>query len=182
MSAAENIRVAEEVVSVLADYDVSAVVIGAIAMAAHHYVRFTEDIDLGVTAEIETLSKVASELSERGYQVEYRIGEMDDPLAGVIDISGSFGLVQVVNFFERFPAVINDSIEQSSVLISDESQLRIPPLEHLIALKLYAGGSSSDLDIVELIKRNKDVSLDTIRNTCAKYRLRGIDRILEENE
>ena len=179
-SGENNLQVAEEVAILLAENDIGCVVIGAIAMAGHHYVRFTEDIDLGVEAEHDSLSEVAERLSERGYEVDYRVGDMDDPLAGVMDISGSFGLVQVVNFHERFPAVIQDSIELAEIRVRKGSPLKLVPLAHLVALKLYAGGLKSQSDIVELLKSNKDADLEIVKDTCKKYRLKGLDQILRE--
>jgi hypothetical protein len=53
MSDAEsNMKAAERVASLLVRNDVPALVIGAVAMAAHRYVRYTEDIDLGVDADL----------------------------------------------------------------------------------------------------------------------------------
>ncbi|MFN0130384.1 MAG: hypothetical protein ACKV19_27290 [Verrucomicrobiales bacterium] len=49
--AESNLRAAERVVSLLADHGAASVVIGAVALAAHRYVRFTEDIDLGMDAD-----------------------------------------------------------------------------------------------------------------------------------
>jgi hypothetical protein len=43
----EVIRAAEKVAGILESRGVGAVVIGAVALAAHGYVRFTEDLDLG---------------------------------------------------------------------------------------------------------------------------------------
>jgi hypothetical protein len=59
-------------------------------------------------------------------------------------------------------------------------ELRIVPLPQLVALKLYAGGSKSRADIVELLRRNPDVDLAPIRQACRRYRLRGLDAILRE--
>jgi hypothetical protein len=39
----------------LAQHHLDAVVIGAVALAAHHYVRQTDDLDLGVNADLPTL-------------------------------------------------------------------------------------------------------------------------------
>jgi hypothetical protein len=48
----EIIRAAEEVAGILESRGVGAIVIGAVALAAHGYVRFTEDLDLGVNTEL----------------------------------------------------------------------------------------------------------------------------------
>ena len=58
--------------------------------------------------------------------------------------------------------------------------LRVIPIPQLVALKLYAGGLKSHSDIVELLRRNPEVDLEAIRETCRKYRLRGLDKVLEE--
>lgn len=181
-SGENNLQVAEEVATLLAEHDINCVVIGAIAMAGHHYVRFTEDIDLGVEAEVAMLSKVAETLSERGYEVDYRIGDMDDPLAGVVDISGSFGLVQIVNFHEKFPAAIRDAVEKAEIRVRDASPLKLVPLPQLVALKLYAGGIKSQSDILELLRSNSDEDLEAVKATCKEYRLRGLGPILRELE
>ncbi len=101
--------VAERIVALLAALDVPVVVIGAVALAAHGYIRFTEDIDL-------------------------RPGSL----------------------------------------------LRITPIPQLVALKLYAGGWSSKADIIELLRRNPETDLEMLRETCGKYRLNGLEELLEE--
>lgn len=181
MSDAEsNLRAAEHIVSLLVENGVPAVVIGAVAMAAHRYVRHTEDIDLGVDADVPKMRALAAVLREAGFTVEFHEPDGDDPLGGVIDISGTFGLVQVVSFAGRFPAVIRDALAGDDVRIRPGSELRLVPLPQLVALKLYAGGSGSRSDIIELLRRNPETDLDAIRETCRGYRLRGLDAVLEE--
>ena len=93
---------AEKVLTVLARHHIDAVVIGAVALAAHHYVRQTEDLDLGVNADVPTLRAVVRSLHEAGLEAELREPDVEDPLGGVIDVSGGFGLVQIVSFSGRF--------------------------------------------------------------------------------
>lgn len=81
---------AERVASLLADRGVDAVLIGAAALAAHHYVRHTEDIDLGVNVAIRDLGPVADGLREAGYEVAVREPDEQGPRGGVIDCSGAF--------------------------------------------------------------------------------------------
>lgn len=63
----EVIRAAEEVAEILESRGVGAVVIGAVALAAHGYVRFTEDLDLGVNTDLGTLSRIAEALRTAGF-------------------------------------------------------------------------------------------------------------------
>jgi hypothetical protein len=175
------LHAAEDVVVILRQHHVDAVVIGAVALAAFHYVRYTEDIDLGVNADLATLRTIADSLRRAGYKVELREPDATDPLGGVIDVSGPFGLVQVVSFAGRFPAVVDDAVRLASAVVRVGSPLRLVPVPQLIALKLYAGGHKSKADIVELLARNSDLDLDEIRRTCDGYRLTGLDELIVES-
>ena len=174
------IRAAEEVTGILESRGVGAVVIGAVALAAHGYVRFTEDLDLGVNTDLATLHQVASELRIAGFEVELREPDGQDPLGGVVDVRGPFGLVQIVNDGGRFPAVIDGALATADTVIRAGSRLRIVPLPHLVALKLYAGGTKSRADIVELLSRNPDADVAAIRDLCRSWRLRGLDQLIDE--
>jgi hypothetical protein len=89
-------------------------------------------------------------------------------------------LVQIVSFADRFPAVIDEAVKASTLSVRPGSSLKLVPLPHLIALKLYAGGHKSKSDIVEVLSRNPDLDLDAVRKLCRKYRLRGFDKLLAE--
>lgn len=47
----DNLREAEVIAAVLAGEGMECVVIGAVSLAAHRYIRFTQDVDLGVNAD-----------------------------------------------------------------------------------------------------------------------------------
>lgn len=176
----DNLLEAERIAAILSDNGLSAIVIGAVALAAHRYVRATCDVDLGVDADFKQMSGLLEELRARGYEAELHEPDGDDPLGGVIDIKGSFGLVQIVNFGERFPAAIRDSLSGEDIRTRPDGGLRVVPIPQLVALKLYAGGLKSLADIVELLRRNPQADLEMIGNTCRKYRLRGWGKVLEE--
>jgi len=167
------LHAAETVVGILKQHRVDAVVIGAVALAAHHYVRQTNDVDLGVNADLPVLRTLVDALRRAGFDAELREPDGDDPLGGVIDVTGPFGLVQIVSYAGRFPGVIDDALR-------DGSPLRLVPLPHLVALKLYAGGHKSKADIVELLARNPEADLDQIRARCRRYRLSGLEELISE--
>jgi hypothetical protein len=171
---------AEEVLDILINQQIEAVVIGAVALAAYSYVRQTQDLDLGVNASTAQLHSLAEILESKGYGVELREADGDDPLGGVIDVRGPFGLVQIVSFADRFPAVIDEAVKASSLSVRPGSPLKIVPLPHLIALKLYAGGYKSKSDIVEVLSRNPDLDVAALRKLCRRYRLRGLDKLIAE--
>jgi len=179
--AEELLQTAEAILAILARHHVDAVVIGAVALAAHHYVRQTDNLDLGVSADLPTLRAVADSLRDTGLAAELREPDGEDPLGGVIDVSGRFGLVQIISYAGRFPAVIEDAVRLATLVVREGSPLRIVPIPHLIALKLYAGGHKSKADIIELLIRNPDLNLEEVRAVCAQYRLDGLEELIAES-
>jgi hypothetical protein len=171
---------AETIAGVLKQHRIEAVVIGAVALAAYHYVRQTDDIDLAVNADLPSLRALVESLRQTGFTAELREPDGNDPLGGVIDVTGPFGLLQIISFAGRFPAVIDDALNDSKLLVRAGSILRLVPIPQLIALKLYAGGYKAKADIVELLARNPDLDLSALRSACARYRLSGIEELIAE--
>lgn len=177
-----TLKAAEQVVEVLENHGVEAVLIGALALAAYHYVRFTEDLDLGIEVEPASLATLAEALREGGFPTILHLPDGDDPLGGVIDVAGPWGLIQIVNFGNRFPAAIRDALGSKEALVTPGGHLKVAPLPQLVALKLYAGGLKSKIDIIEVLRRNPTVDLGEIQATCRRYRLRGLGALLKELE
>jgi hypothetical protein len=174
------LRAAEDILHRLHEQQLDALVIGAVALAAHRYVRQTEDLDLGVNANVHKLRQLTASLRAAGYQAELRKLDAEDPLGGVIDVEGPFGLIQIISYADRFPAVIEDALREAQLTARAGSPLKLVPLPHLIALKLYAGGTKSKADILELLVRNPELDLDGLREICRRYRLRGLDELIAE--
>lgn len=76
------IQAAEQIAGILESRGVGSVVIGAVAMAAHGYVRFTHDLDLGVNTDLSTLRSAAREEQGAGFAVVLREPDGQDPLGG----------------------------------------------------------------------------------------------------
>ena len=117
---------------------------------------------------------------EAGFAAVLREPDGDDPLGGVVDVTGPFGLVQIVSYADRFPIVIEDAVRGASLVVREGSPLRIVPLPQLVALKLYAGGLKSKSDIVELLARNPDCDLAEVERVCDRYRLQGLKNVLQD--
>jgi hypothetical protein len=174
------LRAAEDILHCLHRHQLDAVVIGAVALAAHRYVRQTEDLDLGVNANVRKLRELTDSLRQAGYQAVLHEPDADDPLGGVINIEGSFGLIQIISYADKFPAVIEDALRESRMTARPGSALKLVPLPHLIALKLYAGGTKSRADVLELLMRNPELDMAGVRALCRNYRLAGLEELIIE--
>jgi hypothetical protein len=166
---------ADEIASALASRNVRTAVIGAVAVAVHGYPRATEDVDLAAATDLATLRIVGDEFAAQGCTV--RLGEPDaeDSLGGVTIVRDDTDPVQVVNYANPFRpgsgALAGEAIDSATA--GSIGSLAVVDLPHLVALKLYAGGAKSKLDIVELLVRNSEAHHEQIRTVCARFGLEG---------
>jgi hypothetical protein len=173
----KTLEVAERVVGILESKGVPSAVIGAMALAVHGYVRATRDFDLAThTHPFVQLREVERALLEAGLAAEMRDPDADDPLGGVVEVTGrGFKPIQIVNFLNPLSGqstqLGREAIDESLAGLVGESRLRVVTLPHLVALKLYAGGARSRNDVIELLERNQPVDLEKIRAVCARHGL-----------
>jgi hypothetical protein len=86
------------------------------------------------------------------------------------------GLLGTRNGYVRF----TEGLAAADTVVRPGSRLRLVPLPHLVALKLYAGGMKSRADIVELLVRNPNADTTAIRELCLHWQLGGLDQLIEE--
>ena len=180
-----TLSVAQAIAASLRETGTPSAVIGAIALAFHGYARATQDVDLAMHADPRTvLRDLARVLRKQGYAARLILPDAEDPLGGVLSVTGEdFDAVQVVNFRNPWTAARNPG--ESSIRAALERipgyDLRVVDLPHLIALKLYAGGARNRNDVLELIERNRDVDHAAIRRVCVRFDLGAeFDEVLQE--
>ncbi len=162
-------QVAADVAGVLAKHGVACAVIGAIAVAVHGYVRDTEDFDLATATDpFRVLPAVERELAAR-YAVELVTPDAEDPLGGCLNVTGDdFDPLQIVNFDNPLRpgagAPGRAAVETATPNLL--GPLAVVDLPHLIALKLYAGGRKSEMDVLELVDRNPTLDRVELARLC----------------
>jgi hypothetical protein len=171
-----TLAVADEVAAELAKHQVPTAVIGAVAVAIHGFPRATDDLDFATSTDQEVLSAVAAALRNAGHDITLGEPDADDSLGGVLTIShDDADPVQVVNYQNPFRpgsgALAEEAIRTATPALL--GSLAVVDLAHLIALKLYAGGAKSKLDVVELLAANPDAKRDDIRAVCTRFGLEG---------
>jgi hypothetical protein len=173
----KTLEMAARVATILDELGVPCALIGAAALAAHGYPRATIDIDLAVATDPFTTLEAARRriAGEPGVEANLTTPDSDDPLGGVLTVTGEdFDPVQVVNFLNPLSRRRNpgsEAVRTATAGAVAGSPLRLVTLPYLIALKLYAGGYKSRLDVLELLTRNPDAQRGEIALVCADFGL-----------
>jgi hypothetical protein len=173
---------AEKIAALLRARGVETAVIGAVAAAVHGYPRATADLDLASSVDpYRLLQPFSAELAALGYDAQLHEPDADDPLGGVLTVRGAgFRKIQIVNYANPWGGGTPLGREAIESATRDAlGSLSVVDLPHLVALELYSGGPKGRLDVVELLARNPDAAMDSIRALCKKYRLvRALDAAL----
>lgn len=124
--------------------------IGAGALAVHGVLRASDDLDLLATDRTVLLPGAWDELGMHGITVETRVGDDEDPLAGVARFTGASSAT--------VDLVVGKHAWQADVLARAERRRITPNLElpvvsapDLILLKLFAGAPRDLRDVEEIL-------------------------------
>ncbi len=123
-------------------------------------------------------------MQQQGYSARLILPDAEDPLGGVLSVTGEdFDAVQVVNFYNPWAASNNpgeSSIRAAAACIPGYD-LPVVDVPHLVSLKLYAGGPRNRNDVLELLERNRDVDRGEIRRVCEQFDLGAeLDAVLRD--
>ena len=78
------VDLAERVARIAGALQIETALVGAYALAAHHYVRGTKDVDLGTAVPLDALRRLQHALDEAGLHTLLRPPDEEDPLGGVL--------------------------------------------------------------------------------------------------
>lgn len=138
-----------EVVSLLSENGVPHAMIGATALAALGASRSTQDLDLLITDCSVLDRQYWSPLEAAGAEVDVRVGEGDDPLAGVVRLTrpGSRPVDIVVGYAFWQDSVIADAYP----VTVEKTNVRAVDAVGFILLKLFAGGPQDLWDVEQVL-------------------------------
>lgn len=133
--------------------------VGAMAVAAHGYVRATDDIDLVTRL---ALSEVRRRLRDQGIPAVLKRGE---------SVSGEFSVVRGTLDgvdFDVLPQIVPLDWERAIDLPFSDAVFKVVDLDGLIRLKLRAQGAQDLLDVAMLLHQHPD-HLERARSMARAY-------------
>lgn len=158
----------ESVQRVLQSLDAPHALIGAHAMAARGYPRFTVDIDL-LTSDARVLDPALwTALVNGGAAVDPRKGDAEDPLGGVVHILLADGTdVDVIVAKWKWEASV---IERAEPMHVAGVEIKVPRTSDLILLKLAAGGYADLHDAAALLALADDRAIPEVERHIGDVR------------
>jgi hypothetical protein len=116
-----------------------------VGFAAREYPRSTYDTDFLTTDRAVLSHGYWAPILERGLSVDVRVGDFDDPLAGVVRITApGEPKIDVVVAKYRWQREV---LDRSEPITFEGSLVLVPRLADLLLLKLFAGGYEDRMDI-----------------------------------
>jgi hypothetical protein len=165
-----------DVLTILSNRNVPAVVVGAVAMAYRGFVRATSDLDLVVDLPTFPQMKELTEALNPLGQIEFRFGDAEDPLGALIDVqSADGGHVQVFSYrgtYESSPLFAQELQSGATEVAGMPRHFKVAPLLPLLASKIYAGVASAAFDVAELLKTQTSMTLAEVEAYCQRVGLK----------
>lgn len=158
------------IIEILSKSEIPYVVIGAFAVSFYGVPRSTNDADAAIflRGTGKSAKVLTRELTASGYETELKMGDADDPIAGVIVVNDRHGnradLIVGVRGMDAGAAVraVTTSLLGRSV--------KIASAEDLIAMKVAAGGVQDREDVRGILDVSwKALDLNLLRRLARRY-------------
>jgi predicted nucleotidyltransferase len=162
MSAPDRVFDGQEILRVLTDYGVEFLVVGAVAVQAHGYVRSTLDLDVVARPTLLNLSRLAEALADLGAEPRHAGAQMRltdpnwlkrAPVVAVVTRAGWFDVLNVETIGRSY-----DELQGGALTIELRGlAINVVGLRDLIRMK-KAAGRPQDLADIEALTRPDDTS------------------------
>lgn len=157
-----NKAILEKLFRVLNALDIPYILIGGYAAAAWGYIRATKDTDFLAGISFDRIDRVIEDLKGQGFSVEYRSGDIEDPVRGLIKLRfpavGETEFIELLLGIKKMPP---DVYLRAKKLHFAGMEIPVISPEDLIVLKLIAGSPldiSDAQNIYEIVKDQLDMN------------------------
>jgi predicted nucleotidyltransferase len=164
---------ARAIFRVLADHGVDYLVVGAIAVQTHGYLRGTGDVDIVPDPGLANLSRLGEALAEMGARMYRTAGAVNvtDPhflrRAGHVPVLTEHGRLDIINIKSAagVPGRYEDVRARAVEVELDGIKLAIVGLDDLIRMKRAAGREQDLIDIRALTVLDEDLEREAGEST-----------------
>ena len=164
----ESAKLLLDVVDVLAARSIDYAVIGALAASLHGAGRASLDADLVVSASVMEGTRIEKALKEAGLTTEFRRGDLEDAIPGLVRVSDSFG--NQVDVLLGIRGLDPKAFSRTVEVPLEGTQLRFVGREDFIAMKVAAGGPIDLMDAESAIVADpKSLDEQLVRSLGSRF-------------
>ncbi len=157
-----------DAIEVLARERIGYAVIGAMAAAIHGVVRASTDADVVLSLGGRKGSDLEQQFKSAGFQTEFRLGGVDDPIPAVLQLSDAFK--NRVDLLVGLRGLEPDAFSRAIEVKFQGASVRIISLEDFIAMKVFAGGPQDMSDARNAIRAGRQaLDLVLVRRLAKRY-------------
>jgi predicted nucleotidyltransferase len=173
MDAPDGVLRPGAILRVLTEYRAEFIVVGAIAVQAHGYLRGTGDLDIVPRPTLLNLSRLAEALVELEAVPRHTRAAIDvtDPQllrrAPMIPLRTSYGRLDLLNIEQLAgaPATYEQLDDRALAIALDGFEVRVAGLDDLVRMKRAAGRDQDRLDIAALTRTDEELEAEAREST-----------------
>jgi predicted nucleotidyltransferase len=156
-----------DVIAILKREGVEYAVIGALAAAVYGTIRASVAADALVSLTANKLSSLAHVFKKKGFTVEFRRGDLEDPIPAVLVVGDPHqNRVDLLGGLRGLdPQVLSRTVE---IPFSGET-IRVVSREDFIAMKCFAGGPQDLEDARIALETAERLDLDLLRRVTRRF-------------
>jgi hypothetical protein len=157
-----------DVADQLATLGIRYAVVGAMAAAVHGLVRASLDADAVVALQVREARSLSQSFVDAGYRAELRVGDVDDPIAGLIEVTDRHG--NCVDLLIGLRGMDPEAMSRTTRVALAGGTLQIVGREDFVAMKAFAGGPVDLADARAVVEMDRStVDLDLLRRLASRY-------------
>lgn len=178
----ESAKLLLDVVDVLSARSIDYAVIGALAASLHGAGRASLDADLVVSSSVTEGARINEALTRAGLTAEFRRGDLEDAIPGLVRVSDSFG--NQVDVLLGIRGLDPKAFSRTVEVPLEGTGLRFVGREDFIAMKVAAGGPIALVDAEDAIAADpRSLNVELVRNLALRFgpsASASLERILGE--
>ncbi len=168
-----------DVIQVLNKFKVSYAIIGAFAASFYGIVRASLDADAVISINgQEDAKQLCAIFKEKGLRVEYRRGDLDDPVRSVINIQDDFyNRVDLLTGIKGMEEDVFKRVKRTKFM---GCSIKLIKLEDFIAMKIFAGSPKDIQDVIGVLEISAHkIYLPLLKKIAVGYGRRCLNRLNE---
>lgn len=152
----------------LASEKIDYAVIGAMAASIYGVVRASMDADAVLSLTAQKRSDLARKFKAVGFQTELRVGDPDDPIPAVLQLTDSFG--NRVDLLVGLRGLEPEAFARAIDVPFQGEALRVVGREDFVAMKVFAGGPQDMTDAKNAIAAaGESLDLTLLKRLAKRY-------------